>query len=71
MVNGIRKIYLRILNKGFSSKFCVGSRVRHETPQEGRKIYRPKRCAYNNEGEDKSPNILGDINNQTSSQKFR
>ena len=31
MVNGIRKIYIRGMNKGFNSKFFVGSQVRHET----------------------------------------
>ena len=30
-------IYSRRLNKGFSSRLCVGSRVRHKTPEEGRR----------------------------------
>ena len=42
MVNGIRKIYSRELNKGFGSKLLVGSRVRHEIPEEGRWSHRPK-----------------------------
>ena len=29
--------------------FCVGSRVRHETPAEGWRTYRPKRGEYDNE----------------------
>ena len=28
--------------------------------KEGRRIYRPKRCEYNNEDEDNNPNILND-----------
>ena len=42
--------------------FCVGSQVRHETSEESRRIYRPKRCEYNNEDKDDSPNILSDKN---------
>ena len=55
---------------GFSSMFCVSSRIRHETPEEGRMRYRPKRCQYNNEDEDDSPNIPSDKNYQASFQKF-
>ena len=33
--------------------------------------YQPRRCKYNNEGEDKSSNILRDKNYETLSQKFR
>ena len=43
MVNEIKTIYLGRLNKGFSSKVYVGSRVRHETPKEDLRAYRPKR----------------------------
>ena len=42
MVNGIWTIYSRGLNKWFSSKFFLGSRVRYETPEEGRKTPRQK-----------------------------
>ena len=55
MVYGIKTIYTRRLNKGFSSRFCVGSQVRNE---EGQGTYRLKRCDYNNKDEDNSPNIL-------------
>ena len=44
-----------------------GSRVR-QTPEEGRRTYRPKRY---NKDEDKSPKTLNDKNHQASSQKFR
>ena len=64
MPNGIRKGDLRGFNKGRSSKFCLGSRVR-QTPEEGRRTYRPKRYGNNN-----SPKTL-DKNHQASSQKFR
>ena len=70
IINGLRTIYPCGLDKGFSLKFCVGSRVQHEPPEQGQKAYKPK-CEYNNEDEDNSPNILGDKNYQTSSQKFR
>ena len=51
-------------------KFREGSRVR-QTPEEGRRIYQPKRCGNNNKDEDNSPKTLNDKNQQTSSQKFR
>ena len=40
----------------------MGSLVLHEIPEEGRRTYRLKRCAYNNEDKDNSPNILRDKN---------
>ena len=46
-------------NKGHSSKFRVGSRVR-QTPEEGRRTYWPKRCRNNNKDEDNSPKTLND-----------
>ena len=49
MVNGIRASDPRGLNKGRGSKFPVSSRVRQETPEEGRRSYQPKRFEYNNE----------------------
>ena len=70
MVNGFKIIYLRGLNKGFTLRFCVGSRVQHEAPNEGRRTYCPKRCEYNNDDEGNIPNILRDKNYQVSSQKF-
>ena len=63
MVNGIRTIYPHGLNKELSWKFCVGSQVCHETPEEGQRIYQPKCCEYNNKDEDNSPNVLSDKNN--------
>ena len=33
-------------------------------------MHQPKRCEYNNEDEDNSPNIWSDKNHQTLSQKF-
>ncbi len=50
MANGIRTGDPHGFNKGRSSKFCEGSRVR-QTPKEGRNTYRPKRCGNNNEDE--------------------
>ena len=71
MVNRIRTVYPGGSNKGFSSRFCVDSRVRYETPEEGRGIYWPKHGDYSNKHEDNSPNILSDNYYLTSSQKFR
>ncbi len=59
MVSGIRASVSRGLNKGRGSKFRVGSRV-GKTPEEGRRIYRPKRCEYNNKDEDNNPKTLKD-----------
>ena len=70
MVNGIRIGDPCGFNKGRSSKFRVGSRVQ-QTPEEGRRTYRPKRCENNNKDEDNSPKTLNDKNHQVSSQKFK
>ena len=71
MVNWIRIIYPCGLNKGFSSKFHVGSIVRQETPEEGQRMHRPTHCEYSNKDEDNSLNTLNDKNYQDSFQKFR
>ena len=42
-------------------QFHEGSRVRQK-PEEGRRIYRPKRCGNNNKDEDNSPKTLNDKN---------
>ena len=59
MANGIRTGDPHGFNKGRTSEFREGSQVRH-TPEEGRRTYRPKRCGYNNNDEDKSPKTLND-----------
>ena len=64
MVNGIRTIYSCELNKGFSSKFCAGFRVQHETPEEGQNMHWLKHCE-NNKDEDNSSNTLSDRINMT------
>ena len=61
MANGIRTGEPRGFNKGRSSKFCEGSQVR-QTPEEGRRTYRPKRYGNNNKDEDNSPKSLNDKN---------
>ena len=66
MANGIRTGDLRGFNKGRSSKFREGSRVR-QTPEECRRTYRPKRYGNNNKDEDNSPKNLNDKNQQASS----
>ena len=48
-------------NKGFSSRFCADNRVHHETPEEGRRTYRPKRWDYNNKDEVNSPYIVSAV----------
>ena len=42
-----------------------------QTPEEGRRTYRPKSCGNNNKDEDNSPKNLNDKNQQASSQEFR
>ena len=66
MANGIRTGDPRGFNKGRSSKFREGSRVR-QTPEEGWRRYRPKRCGNNNEDEDNSPKSFNDKNMNWSS----
>ena len=69
MANIIRTGNSRGFNKGRSSKFREGSRVR-QTPEEGWGTYRAKLCGNNNKDEDNSPKTLNDKNHQASSQKF-
>ena len=57
MANGIRTGDPRRFNKGHSSKFREGPRVR-QTPEEGRRTYQPKHCGNNNKDEDNSPKPL-------------
>ena len=57
MASGIRAGDPLGFNKGPSSKFREGSLVR-QTPEEGGRTYRPKRCGNNNKDEDNSPKTL-------------
>ena len=57
MANGKRTGDPRGFNKGRSSKFREGSRVR-QTPEPDRRTYQPKRCVNNNKDEDNSPKTL-------------
>ena len=59
MVNGIRTGDLCGFNKGCSLKFHVGFRVR-QTPEEGQRTYRLKRCGNSNKDEDNSSKSLND-----------
>ena len=70
MANGIRTGDTCGFNKGCSSTFCEGSRVR-QTPEEGRRTYQPKCFGNNNKDEDNSPKTLNDKNQKDSSQKFK
>ena len=51
-----RTIYPGGLKKEFNSKFHVGSRVRYETHEKGRRTHRPKRYEYDNKDEDNNLN---------------
>ena len=53
MANGIKTGDSCGFNKGRSSRFRVGFQVL-QTPEEGRRSYRPKHCGNNNEDEDNS-----------------
>ena len=68
--NGIRTSDSHGFNKGRSSKFREGSQVR-QTPEEGRRTYRPKRNGGNNKDEDNSLKTFNDKNHQAISKKFR
>ena len=68
MANRIRTDDPHVFNKGRSSKFREGSQVR-QTPEEGRKTYRPKRCGNNNKDVDNGPKNIND-KNQASSQNL-
>ncbi len=57
MVNGIKISDPCGLDKGCSSKFCEGSRVR-QTPEEGQRTYPLKCCGNNNKDEDNNPKTL-------------
>ena len=70
MANGIRTGDPRGFNKGRTSKFHEGSRVR-QTSEENRRTYRPKCCGNNNKDEDNSLKTLNDKHQQALSQKFR
>ena len=59
MANGIRTGDHRGFNKGRSSKFREGSRVR-QTPEEGRGTYWLIRCGNSNKDEDNSPKNFND-----------
>ena len=62
MVGGIKANDHRRLNEGSGSKFRVGCCLQQDTPEEDRRIYRPKRNEYNTEDKDNSPKTLNDKN---------
>ena len=47
-----------VVDKGFSSRFGMDSRIAQETPEEDRGMYRSKHCDYNAKDDVSSPNIL-------------
>ena len=59
MANRIRTGDSCGFNKGRSSKFRESSQVQ-QTPEEGWRTYRPKRCGNDNKDEDNSPKTLND-----------
>ena len=74
----IRTIYSRGLDYGLGfrirhqgSQFLLeGPRVWQETPEENRRINRPKRCVNNNKDEVNSSNTLNNIYHPASSKKI-
>ena len=71
MINWIRTIYPHGLNKGFSSKFYVGSWVQQETLEAGLRMHLLKYCEYNNKAEDNNLNTVNDKEYPATSKKFR
>ena len=61
MANGIRTDDPRGFYKGRISKYREGSWLQ-QTPEEGRRTYRPKHCGNNNKDEDNSPKTPNDGN---------
>ena len=59
MSNGIRTCDPRGFNKRHSLKFREGSRAR-QTPEEGRRTYRPKHCGNSNKDEGNSSKTVND-----------
>ena len=49
----------------------MDSRNLQETPEEGRRMYQQKRCKYNNDEVENSPNIRSERVYYISIQKFR
>ena len=52
-----KRQYFYILYSDEKTKFREGSRDR-QTPEEGQRTYRPKRCRNNSKDEDNSPKTL-------------
>ena len=71
MINGIRTIYSRRLNKMFGLKFCEGLQSWQEISEESWRAHLPKFYVYSHKDEDNSLNILNNMNYQVSSKKFR
>ena len=71
MVNRIRASHLHWLNKGYSSKFRVGSWVWQETREGGWRTYQSKSCEYNNKDEDNSPKTLNDKKSKYQSKYYK
>ena len=80
MVNGIRLISPCRLSKGFGSvrvsKFDLkvpyfNKKVPEFNKKHLKKVEGPKHYVYNNKNDDKSPNIVNDINYQALSPKSR
>ena len=60
MVIGVEAGFPLELNKGPSSKFRLGSKVRQETPEEGWRTHQPKRFEYSHKDDDNSLKNLTD-----------
>ena len=69
MGNGIKTIYPCRLKKGFNSNFRVGSRIGQETPEETRRMNRPKRLKYDYKDKDNSPNSVNGKNYKLNHEK--
>ena len=60
----VRKTLMIKIIKNLNDKNHQASsqKFRQQTPEEGRRTYRPKRCGNNNKDEDNSPKNLNDKN---------
>ena len=63
--SGLLQVFVKLRNLYGTSKYPV-----QQTPEEGQRTYRPKRCGNNNKDVDNSPKTLNDKYQQASCQEF-
>ena len=62
MFNRSGTVYPCCSNKRVQFEILCHFQIQHETPEKGRRTYRPKHYDYNNKNEVNSPNVLSNDN---------